>query len=208
MTGPIGVDLDNTIVSYDDVLYRAAIELGLIGPEVSRSKKAVRDAIRKQPEGEIEWQKLQAEIYGPRMPEAQLIDGVVDFFKECHTRSIGFYIVSHKTRFANYDRTETNLRAAALSWLDSQGLFSSDSLGLSRDRVLFESTRQAKIERIRKLRCTHFIDDLEETFLEKAFPRKVVKILFDPHNLYSPRPGVRTFASWFAINSYLFGDIA
>ncbi len=32
--GPIGVDLDNTIISYDGVLYEVASELGLIGPEV------------------------------------------------------------------------------------------------------------------------------------------------------------------------------
>lgn len=203
MTGPIGVDLDNTIVSYDDILYRVATELELIGPGVSRGKKAVRDAIRQLPDGEIEWQKLQAEIYGPRMAEAQLIDGVADFFEECHTRSIVVYIVSHKTKFANYDRTRTNLRVSALNWLKSQGLFSSDGMGLSREKVFFEATRQAKIERIGMLGCTHFIDDLEETFLEEIFPPEVVKILFDPHELYVHRPGVTICSSWEEISSYL-----
>jgi hypothetical protein len=203
MIGPIGVDLDNTIVSYDDILYRVATELDLIGPEVSQGKKAVRDAIRQLPDGEIEWQKLQAEIYGPRMGEAQLIDGVADFFEECQSRSIFVYIISHKTKFANYDSTGTNLRLSALNWLESQGIFSTDDVGLSRERVFFESTRQAKIERIGMLGCTHFIDDLEETFLEEIFPPGVVKILFDPHELYAPRPGVTICSSWAEISSYL-----
>lgn len=208
MIGPIGVDLDNTIVSYDDILYRVAIELELIGPEISRSKKAVRDTIRQLPDGEIEWQKLQAEIYGPRMVEAQLIDGVADFFRQCHSRCIDVYIVSHKTKFANYDRTGTNLRMSALNWLESQGLFSSDGMGLSRKRVFFESTSLAKIERIDVLGCTHFIDDLEETFLEEIFPPEVVKILFDPHDLYAPRPGVKICSSWVEISRYLINGAA
>jgi hypothetical protein len=90
-----------------------------------------------------------------------------------------------------------------LNWLESQGIFSTDDVGLSRERVFFESTRQAKIERIGMLGCTHFIDDLEETFLEEIFPPGVVKILFDPHELYAPRPGVTICSSWAEISSYL-----
>lgn len=205
MIGPIGVDLDNTLVSYDDVLHLTALEHRLIGREVSRGKKSVRDAVRLLSEGDIKWQNLQAEIYGPRMSEAKLIEGVTEFFKECRLRSISVYIVSHKTEFAGYDRTGTNLRLKAMDWLTEHGFFESDCLGLSREQVFFESTREEKIERIKSLDCTHFIDDLEETFLEDSFPVRTMKILFDPHHFYLPRPGIRICSSWREIAAHLFG---
>ncbi len=204
--GPIGVDLDNTIVCYDDGFYRTAMELGLVGPDVGRGKKAIRDAIREIPNGEIEWQKLQAEIYGPRMDQAQIIDGVEIFCRECVRRSLRIYIISHKTEFAHYDPTRTNLRTAAMNWMDAHGFFASDGFGLQRDSVFFESTREAKIERIRSLRCSHFIDDLEETFLEETFPNEVHRILFDPYGHYGPRPGMTVCSSWGEITHHLFDD--
>ena len=63
--------------------------------------------------------------------------------------------------------------------MTSQGFFGSGGLGFSEDQVFFEGTRDAKIERIRTLGCTHFIDDLEEVFLEASFPPDVEKFLFD-----------------------------
>ncbi len=202
--GSIGVDLDNTIVSYDEVFYRIAVERDLISPEVNSEKKAIRDAIRLIPNGEIEWQKLQAEIYGPRMPEAQLIPGVDALFQTCKQKCIDVFIVSHKTEHANYDLTYTNLRTAALQWLDSQGFFDPNVLGMSRERVFFESAREKKINRIKHLGCTVFIDDLEETYLEPSFPSEVQKILFDPHLRYKQRTGIRICSSWAEIYDFLF----
>jgi len=201
--GPIGVDLDNTIVSYDEVLSRVAREQGLVGPDVGRSKKAIRDAVRRLPDGEIRWQKMQAEIYGPRMPEARLIDGVADFFRRCRQDSIQLFIVSHKTEFANYDTTSTDLRVAAMDWLEHQGFFDPQEFGLTPEQVYFESTRSDKIERIKTLGCTHFIDDLEETFLENGFPAEVHKILFDPHRICRPTRDSRICSSWEEIVAYL-----
>ena len=43
----IGVDLDNTLVTYDKLLHNLALEQGLIGLRVGKSKKQVRDAIRR-----------------------------------------------------------------------------------------------------------------------------------------------------------------
>lgn len=206
--GPLGVDLDNTIVSYDEVLFRAARARGLLGSETSQGKKAIRDAIRDLPDGEVLWQKLQAEIYGPRMPEAELIEGVDDFFKACRKRAITVYIVSHKTEFANYDTTGTNLRTAAMEWLEAQGLLDAEPMGISPEHVFFEGTRAEKIRRIENLGCTHFIDDLEETFLETAFPKSVAGILFDRHGVYNGRSGARICATWAGITEYLLGNPA
>ncbi|MBI4763528.1 MAG: hypothetical protein HY787_02835 [Deltaproteobacteria bacterium] len=196
LAGPIGIDLDNTIVSYDEVLFRVAEEAGLIGPDVDRNKKAIRDFIRTLPDGEIEWQKIQAMVYGPRISEAKLIAGVADFLACCRNRSIRTYIISHKTEYANYDRTGTNLRQAALEWIRNNKLFPLEPCGSIKTLVFFGSTRLEKTEYIRSLKCTCFIDDLIETFLEPSFPTGVVKILFDPHHLHRQPSGMEVFSSW------------
>ena len=204
----IGVDFDNTIVSYDDLIHRIAVKKRLIPPDTLKSKKQVRDCIRRLNEGEVKWQQIQAAIYGPLMHEAQLINGVNEFFQTCGTRNIPIFIVSHKTEFANYDSTGTNLRSTALKWMEKNGFLLPAKFGLNQEHVFFQSTRQDKVERIRNLDCTHFIDDLEETFLEESFPEKVEKILFDPHGQYSPRPGVKICSSWQEIKKVLLREEA
>ena len=51
----IGIDFDNTLIDYDGVFVAAARERGLIGREIAGSKRAVRDAIRLLPDGELTW---------------------------------------------------------------------------------------------------------------------------------------------------------
>ena len=200
----IGVDFDNTIVSYDDIMHRVAVQRGLIHPSVRKSKKHIRDSIRKLPDGEIEWQKLQGIVYGSRMGEARLIEGVQTFFNLCKQHKVVVYIISHRTEYASFDETGTNLRVAAVTWMREKGFFEADRVGLSEQDVYFESTRREKIERIRHLRCTHFIDDLEEMFLEDSFPTNVEKILYAPHMWHSSLPGVKVFTTWKEINDYFF----
>lgn len=200
----IGVDFDNTLVSYDDIMYSVALEEGLIYSAIRKSKKDIRNRIRQLPDGEMEWQRLQAIVYGPRMGEARLIDGVQTFFELCKQHKVRVYIVSHKTEYASLDETGINLRVAAITWMRRNGFFEADGLGLSQNDVYFESTRREKIERIRHLGCTHFIDDLEETFLEELFPMNAEKILYAPHMQHSSLPGARVFTTWKEISGYFF----
>jgi len=201
----IGIDFDNTIVSYDDLMHKVAVQQGLISDRTLKSKKSIRDTIRQLTDGEIKWQNLQGIVYGQQMAEAKLIEGVSNFFKQCRQFQIPTYIVSHKTEYQALDETKTNLRFAALSWMESNGFFESSGLGLSQKSVYFESTRSEKVVRITQLECTHFIDDLEETFLENSFPDSVNKILYDPHKLASNYlPGLQVVNSWREINEYFF----
>jgi len=186
----IGVDFDNTLVGYDELFERLAAERGL---STVAGKKAIRDQIRQLPDGDIEWQKLQGIAYGPRLSEAKLIDGVSRFFAVCRKHGIPVHIISHKTEFAGYDNTRTNLRQAALAWMKAHDL----------PEAHFGSTRAEKLALIRKLGCTVFIDDLEETFLEPDFPASVEKILFTPHD-HAPVPGVHICRSWQEIFDRVF----
>jgi len=201
----IGVDFDNTLVSYDAVMRRVAVQQGLLASAARSGKRQIRDQVRQSVDGERAWQRLQSVVYGARIGEARLIDGVSRFFKRCKRSDIPVVIVSHKTEFAALDETGTNLRSAAMTWMERHGFFAADGLGLSGRDVYFESTRLGKLERIRQLRCTHFIDDLEDTFLEPSFPQHVEKILYYvPSRQRTALPGVRCVGNWQEIYDYFF----
>lgn len=200
----IGLDFDNTIVTYDELIHATALQLGLIEPGTETSKRAVRDHIRRMPAGDLGWQRVQAQVYGPLMDAAQLIEGVDAFVRRCRAAALPVFIVSHKTLYAGMDETGTNLREAALRWMESRGFFEAAGLGFSRDHVFFASTREAKVARIGELGCTVFVDDLEEVFLEPSFPAGVTKILFAPEPPEIEAPGTLVFSSWHAIHDHVF----
>jgi hypothetical protein len=202
----IGIDFDNTIASYDEPMHRSAVGRGLIPADLPKNKRRIRDAIRALEDGESKWRELQVFSYGPGMPEARPMEGVREFMSACKERGIEVLIVSHKTEYANFGDPTVNLRAAALRWLDAQGFVDSAGFGVGRERIYFEGTREEKIERIRALGVTHFVDDLEETFLEAAFPADVEKILYAPQSAPGDRGGWRVFPAWPSIQQHLLGQ--
>jgi len=199
----IGIDFDNTIASYDELMHRLAAKWGWVPEALPKNKKLIRDAIRILPDGESKWRTLQTYAYGPGMSDARPMDGVKNFFARCKELEIPVWIVSHKTEFANFGDPTVNLRQAAFDWLSQQSFLASERFGIGRERVFFESTREEKIERICSLGITHFVDDLEETFLEESFPEEVEQILFAPHSSPNAEGRWNTFPSWPEIERHL-----
>ncbi len=203
-TSIFGIDFDNTIVCYDEVIHRKAVEWGLIDVNFSKNKKLIRDAIRQLEDGEMTWQKLQAYIYGEGMGEARLIDEAATFIKSCLKSDIDVFIVSHKTEFANMIPNGINLREQALNWMAEKNFFKQEGLGLKENQVYFESTRAGKCQRIKDLNCTHFVDDLLETFEEPSFPKDVTKILYAPDLEKKESQAMTVFNQWKDINECYF----
>ena len=58
----IGIDFDNTLVCYDRLFHRAALDAGLIPAQVAQSKNAVRDFLRKDGR-EPAWTELGRRLY-------------------------------------------------------------------------------------------------------------------------------------------------
>ena len=193
----IGVDFDNTIVSYDTLFQRVAREWDLVPANIPASKTAVRDHLRAIGR-EDQWTELQGHVYGSRMAEAEPFAGVLDFFRQCRRSGIATRIISHKTR-QPFLGAKHDLHAAAHAWLESQGFFSPDGVGLDRSDVYFELTKQAKIERIAACGCQVFVDDLPEFLTEPAFPPDVAKLLFDPTGRHACPRGVTCCRDWLAI---------
>lgn len=199
----IGLDFDNTIVTYDDVFLSMARERGLVEADFIGRKQAIRDAIRLLPEGELSWQRLQGQVYGKGLAHAAMIDGVDSFLRRCRLDTVPVTIVSHKTEFGHHDSDRVNLRNAALDWMKGHGFFRDNGYAIAPGNVYFEGTRQDKLARIRQLGCTHFIDDLEEVFADPTFPPGVERILFAEHK---PKSGLYIVCpTWSHIEKQVFG---
>jgi hypothetical protein len=199
----IGIDFDNTIITYDDV-FRAAAEAGkLIAPGFSGNKQAVRDAIRLLPDGELAWQRLQGQVYGKGIGGAAVVTGVTTFLRRCRAEGSTVVVVSHKTEYGHFDPDRVNLRKAALNWMAGQGLLGGDR-GIALADVYFESTRAEKLARIAALALTHFIDDLEEVLSDPDFPPDVERILF-ADGVQPASPSYVRCSTWRDIERQVFG---
>ena len=177
----IGIDFDNTIAGYDSVFGTVAREMGLIEDAAGGTKTEIRDALRGRGDGgEHDWQRLQGQVYGKYMERAKLITGVDVFLGTCRDKEATVFIVSHKTEFGHHDPDRVNLRDAALVWMADKNFFDSGGFAISKENVFFEATRTEKIARIKRLGCTHFIDDLEEIFLDPDFPETTQQFLLGP----------------------------
>ena len=74
----IGVDFDNTLVTYEEVFRAEACARGLIDPNFAGTKQEIRDRIRLLPDGEIAWQQLQGYVYGRGIASARMFDGAAN----------------------------------------------------------------------------------------------------------------------------------
>lgn len=205
MISAIGVDFDNTIVCYDDIFHRVALEKGLIPTDIEKSKESVRDYLRGV-DREDDWTELQGYVYGARMQDVDPYPGVIEFFKTAVESGTIIYIISHKTRHP-YRGPKYDLCKAAYEWLELQGFFDKAGIGLDRERVFFNETKEMKLGKIAETGCSHFIDDLPEFLLEENFPEGTERLNFYPA-LKSDAPKVggllRRFTSWDEIRSYFF----
>ena len=189
----IGIDFDNTIVCYHEIFYKIALEKNLIPAAIPVNKTAVRDYLRNIGKNDF-WTELQGYVYGKRMSEAKIFEGVKEFLYDLKSNNISFVIISHKTKYP-YKGPEYDLHQQAKNWLTYHGFFDQNQIGMKEEQVFFKLTKQDKLLCIAKNKCTHFIDDLPEFLTEKQFPQQVKPVLFDPDNNYS-NINIVKFAYW------------
>jgi hypothetical protein len=201
----IGVDFDNTIVCYDALFHKVAREQGLIPAEVPVNKSDVRNHLRRVGK-EDAWTEMQGVVYGSRLVEASPYPGVIDFFQACRTAGIRVSIISHKTKHPFLGERH-DLHAAAQGWLEQQGFFDPARIGLPRENAFFELTKQAKLERIARCGCTHFIDDLPEFLAEAGFSPGALRVLFDSNNLYAAEDKFVRVQTWAEVGSLFAADL-
>jgi hypothetical protein len=196
----IGIDFDNTIVDYEGAFYAAALERGLIGADLPKSKNAVRDFLNNSGRKD-DFTALQGYVYGARMNLARPYPGFREFLSAARAAKHDIYIVSHKTRFPllgpKYD-----LHEAGRAFLHDRKL--SGAAAVPRQQVYFENTKDRKISRAAALKVDVFIDDLPEILMMPGLPDRCRRILFAPQGSDSD-PGFEQCRSWDEISALLFG---
>lgn len=200
----LGVDFDNTLICYDGLFHRAAVERGLVPPTLKATKESVRNHLRGCGR-ETDWTELQGAVYGSRIHEAPPFPGALETLRGLLEAGATVAIVSHKTRRPILGAT-SDLHEAALSWLELNGVFG--SVGLERGRVFFEETREGKLARIGALCCTHFLDDLLEVLKAPCFPRGAVPLFFAPSEPSSGTcpDGLTRIRAWSELEANLFAS--
>ncbi|TGN07981.1 phosphotransferase [Leptospira ilyithenensis] len=179
----IGIDLDNTIISYDKSFALAGKKLNLIPEDWFGSKLEVREFLRKSPDGEDKWQRLQGKVYGRYLDLAELYPGVYRFLWRCKKKGIPVDIVSHKTEYGHYDDEKVSLRKAALDFLSANGLNTADEKSFIRN-VSFHNTKEEKVGYIKNQNYSYFIDDLKEILIHPDLETIERKLFFDPNQAY------------------------
>lgn len=173
----VGLDFDNTIVSYDALFHRVACEGGWVDASLPPSKLSVRDHLRRIGKEEV-WTEMQGLVYGARMAEAECFPGALAFMRWARGQGVELAIVSHKTRHPflgpKYDLHEAARRWIAATLRDERGAL------VDPDKVFFELTKEEKCARVKALGCAFFVDDLPEMLTAAGFPREVEAVLFDP----------------------------
>ena len=190
----LGLDFDNTIVSYEGVFHRAALDKGLISADVGHSKDDVRGFLRASGR-EDEWTALQGEVYGARMDLASLYEGVADTIQELSGHGIDFRVISHKTLHP-FLGPQYDLHEAARRFLAQQKLDSGNGPLFAPSKVFFELTIEEKLARIEAEGCTHFLDDLPEVLNHPRFPDGVTPLLFDPLGIHKAQRQIARVGSW------------
>ncbi len=156
----IGFDFDNTLVNYDHIFYELAFEKGLINRDIEKTKVSVRNYLRETGK-ESAFTLMQGEVYGKKILEIKASQDLLKVLKKLICDGHQLFIISHKTK-TPFLGPKYDLHKAATKWLEINQFFSKDGINLNLDNVYFEETLDNKIERIIKLNCNLFIDDLPE----------------------------------------------
>ena len=206
----IGIDLDNTIIDYRNAFWQTALATGILNDtgrksdsnkkDTFPSKNAIKSYLLCRENGDYQWEALQGQVYGQYIHNAQIFPGVANFLLHCKVRGVKVYIISHKTEFGHHDTSQTPLREEALNFLKQNDLLSGD-YGIQEKDVFFFDTRHEKVNKVKELKCSYFIDDLPEVFREDNFPKKTTKILFDIQSEHAMNCARK---SWQDVNKFVF----
>lgn len=197
----IGVDFDNTIADYEGVFHAAAIERGLIEPDLPKHKNAVRDFLNNSGRKD-DFTELQGYVYGSRMQLARPYEGFREFVAAARAQAHSLFIVSHKTRFPMLG-PKYDMHDAARGFLKDRKIAGDDAI--PQPQIFFEETKEQKIARAATLDVDVFIDDLPEILAMPGLPDRCRRILFAPNGA-QPSAEFEIRRSWVEIAVLLLGS--
>ncbi len=186
----IALDLDNTIICYDEAFRVAAALTGCPLPKGTDSSKAAVKSAALAAGGNVLWTQIQSIAYGEGILQASSFPGCREFIEHAFACGEELAIVSHKSEFpAVGDRV--NLRVAADNWLVRNNMKFGGKLP-----VYYCDSRDEKVNRVNKLECRALVDDLPEVFWSSGFPQRTAFVLFDPAGRHSDWTATARVSSW------------
>ena len=166
----LGIDLDNTIICYDNLIHDLAkkkfkkINFG----QKIKSKKFIKNKIIKF-YGNDQWTKLQGIIYGKKILHAKIFDGFKDEILKLR-EEFDIFIISHKTKKAAIGKN-INLRTAAKKFLKKNDISFCKNEIIDQNKILFTETKREKIDIIKNKKIDIFVDDLDDIL--KKIPKNI-----------------------------------
>jgi hypothetical protein len=185
----IGIDLDNTIVIYDDLIRSLVNSLGV--PSELISKQDIANYLRIN-SLENKWTEIQGLIYGSLMYKAKIASNLFDTFLKLIDKDIEIVIISHRTKYSQYDGSY-DLHKSAISCLN-ENIFL--RLKEKKIHVYFGETIDEKISIIKNEKVNFFIDDLEKILFHKDFPMFTKRILFTNGVDFNSDHDIQILTNW------------
>ena len=199
----IGIDLDNTIIDYNQSFFDNAIKLKFLSQNIKKNsktnlKKFTKDNLLKSKNGTFKWEFLQGKVYGKFINKAKIFSGFLEFIQFCAYYKIEIFIISHKSKKPHFDN-DINLREVAIDFLKKNNVIDKSNK-LSKKNIFFCNTKNQKIKKINNLDCDYFIDDLYEIINNKLINKKIFKIHFTDE---LKKNSFKKFNNWFDIKDFI-----
>ena len=189
----LAIDLDNTIINYDDLFYKAAKNTLSIRSNIKNKENIKKLIIKKY--SEKKWTEVQSAVYSQRIFQSKIFPGFITEIKKL-SKYCEIFIVSHKTLWPIYGK-KINLHNKTKEFLKKKKIsFCKNSL-IKNENIFFETTKEKKIKRIERIKPDYFIDDLESIL--KSIPKSINKILFNNKK----NNNFENLTTWFQLNKFI-----
>ena len=153
----IGIDIDNTIINYDDSFFREAKKIvgleNMTGGSKSEIKLAVENAV-----GESGWTEMQGNVYAKAPLGLKIFKGFDQFLTNAVRLGSHIFYISHKTKFPILG-PRIELRAPIYDFMKKKHLLHPHIKGAT---IQFHDSQDEKIQAVKSLNLDFFIDDLVE----------------------------------------------
>lgn len=184
----IGIDLDNTIINYQNSFKKILKKKKIYLKSVNKNKvKFLANNNLKFKN----WTQAQEEIYGYYISWAKPFKHFKNFEKFAINNKIKLYIISHKTKYSQYTK-KYNLHHQSNKWIKK-------NICSKFYQIFYVNTLNKKIKKIKEIKPDYFIDDLVEIFKDKNFPKKIKKIYFSE----TKDNKIMTLNSWKKIKNFI-----
>lgn len=161
----IGLDLDNTLIDYSSAYAHFAPDFGITA--LNPTREVIRTQLRLGDDRDERWQEFQSRLYTEGLKFAQPAPALSQLMTACAEASIEVVAVSHKTKRGPELFGALDLRGPAEEWILA---YATDLLPLTRERIHFADTLEAKVEQISVLQLDVFIDDLPRVLQHADWP--------------------------------------